>query len=134
VAHRTVRWVVRDEVVALGKRISGVRLKFIVLSGGAPDRPVSQRSTAQWSAAQYAGDAWQRQRSAGGTGPSGEPTVDCATVGRAMRGRRLAAPTVGRGHRTVRCASDSIRCANCHESATVVCARIGRRSAPDMLQ
>jgi hypothetical protein len=28
---------------------------------------------------------------------------------------------VGRGHRTV-------RCANCHESATVVCARIGRRS------
>jgi hypothetical protein len=31
------------------------------------------------------------------------------------------APTVGRGHRTV-------RCANCHESATVVYARIGRRS------
>jgi hypothetical protein len=30
-------------------------------------------------------------------------------------------PTVGRGHRTV-------WCANCHESATVVCARIGRRS------
>jgi hypothetical protein len=38
------------------------------------------------------------------------------------------APTVGRGHRTVRCAPDSVRCANCHESATVVCARIGRRS------
>jgi hypothetical protein len=31
------------------------------------------------------------------------------------------APTVSRGHRTV-------RCANCHESATVGCARIGRRS------
>jgi hypothetical protein len=38
------------------------------------------------------------------------------------------APTVGRGHRTVRCAPNSVRCANCHESATVVCARIGRRS------
>jgi hypothetical protein len=37
------------------------------------------------------------------------------------------APTVDRGHRTV-------RCANCHESATVVCARIGKRSAPDRLQ
>jgi hypothetical protein len=31
------------------------------------------------------------------------------------------APTVGRGHRTV-------QCANCHESITVGCARIGRRS------
>jgi hypothetical protein len=38
------------------------------------------------------------------------------------------APTVGRGHRTVRCAPDSVRCANCHESATVGCARRGRRS------
>jgi hypothetical protein len=38
------------------------------------------------------------------------------------------APTVGRGHRAVRCAPDSVRCANCHESATVVYARIGRRS------
>jgi hypothetical protein len=31
------------------------------------------------------------------------------------------APTVGRVHRTV-------GCANCHDSATVICARIGRRS------
>jgi hypothetical protein len=38
------------------------------------------------------------------------------------------APTVGRGHRTVRCAPDSVRCANCHKSATVVYARIGKRS------
>jgi hypothetical protein len=37
-------------------------------------------------------------------------------------------PTVGRGHQTVWCASDSVRCANCHESAMVVYARIGRRS------
>jgi hypothetical protein len=38
------------------------------------------------------------------------------------------APTVGRGHRTVRCAPDSVRCANCYKSATIICARIGRRS------
>jgi hypothetical protein len=38
------------------------------------------------------------------------------------------APIVGRGHQTVRCAPDYVRCGNCHDSATVVCARIGRRS------
>jgi hypothetical protein len=38
------------------------------------------------------------------------------------------APTVGRGHQTVRCAPDSVRCANCHCAATVGCAKIGRRS------
>jgi hypothetical protein len=43
-------------------------------------------------------------------------------------------PTVGRGHRTVRCAPDIVRCANCQGSATVICARKGRRSAPDRLQ
>jgi hypothetical protein len=35
---------------------------------------------------------------------------------------------VGRGHRTVRCASDSVRCANQPEVATVGCARNGRKS------
>jgi hypothetical protein len=38
------------------------------------------------------------------------------------------APTVGWGHRTVRCAADSVRCANQPEVATVVCARNGRKS------
>jgi hypothetical protein len=41
------------------------------------------------------------------------------------------APTVGRGHRTVRCAPDSVRCANCHQSATVGCARFGRESGTE---
>jgi hypothetical protein len=44
------------------------------------------------------------------------------------------APTVGRGHGTVRCAPDSVRCANCHGAATVICTRKGNRSAPDRLQ
>jgi hypothetical protein len=41
------------------------------------------------------------------------------------------APTVGRRHRTVRCAPDSVRCANGYISATVSCTILGRRSAPD---
>jgi hypothetical protein len=44
------------------------------------------------------------------------------------------APTVGRGHRTVQCAPDSVRCANGYNSATVGCAILGRRSAPDTEQ
>jgi hypothetical protein len=38
------------------------------------------------------------------------------------------APTVGKGHRTVRCAPDSVRCVNGPEAATVGCIRLGRRS------
>jgi hypothetical protein len=74
----------------------GIRLKFTGLSGGAPDCPVSQRSTAPM-------------------------------VGRAIRAQRVGAPTVGRGHRTV-------RCANCRKTATVGCARKGRRSRTGQLQ
>jgi hypothetical protein len=44
------------------------------------------------------------------------------------------APTVGRGHRTIRYAPDSVRCANCQKSATVGYARIGRRSCTGQLQ
>jgi hypothetical protein len=43
-------------------------------------------------------------------------------------------PTVGWRHRNVRCAPDSVRCANQPEDPTVGCARNERRSAPDMLQ
>jgi hypothetical protein len=43
---------------------------------------------------------------------SGEPTVAGPTVGRLIRARRVAEPTARRGHRTVRCAPDSVRCAN----------------------
>jgi hypothetical protein len=35
------------------------------------------------------------------------------TVGRAIFARHVVTPTVGRGHRTIRCARDSVRCANC---------------------
>jgi hypothetical protein len=56
------------------------------------------------------------------------------TVGRAIRARRVGMPMVGRGHRTVRCAPDSVRCANSYNSATVDYAILGRRSAPDYEQ
>jgi hypothetical protein len=56
------------------------------------------------------------------------------TVGRAIFARHMDAPTVGRGHQTVWCAPDSVRCANCHDSAIVGCARKGRRSRTEQLQ
>jgi hypothetical protein len=60
------------------------------------------------------------------TGLSGEPTVGCA-----IRARHVAEPTVGRGHRTVRCAPDSVRCANDSQAPTVGYATEGKKSAPD---
>jgi hypothetical protein len=60
------------------------------------------------------------------TGLSGEPTV-----GRAIRAGHVAEPTVGRGHRTVRCAPDSVRCANGSKAPTVGFAKEGKKSAPD---
>jgi hypothetical protein len=44
------------------------------------------------------------------------------------------APTVGRGHRTVRCAPDSVRCAIVPKAATVDCALFGRQSRTRQLQ
>jgi hypothetical protein len=53
------------------------------------------------------------------------------TVGRVIRARRVAEPTVRRGHRTVRCAPDSVRCANGSGPPTVGFAKEGKKSAPD---
>jgi hypothetical protein len=56
------------------------------------------------------------------------------TVGRVIRAQHVAEPTVRRGHRSVRCAPDSVRCSNGFESPTVGCARIGKKSAPDSVR
>jgi hypothetical protein len=56
------------------------------------------------------------------------------TVGRVIRARRVAEPTVRRGQRTVRCAPGSVRCANGSESPTVGFAKEGKKSAPDSVQ
>jgi hypothetical protein len=68
------------------------------------------------------------------TGLSGEPTV-----GQANGQPRNPRVTRGRanglmGHRTVRCAPDSVRCANGSKTSTVGCARIGKQSAPDSVR
>jgi hypothetical protein len=68
------------------------------------------------------------------TGLSGEPTVDCAN-GRPCNPRVTRGRANGlMGHRTVRCAPDSVRCANGSKSSTVGCARIGKKSAPDSVR
>jgi hypothetical protein len=56
------------------------------------------------------------------------------TVGRIIRARRVAEPTVRRRHRTVRCAPDSVRCANDSEPPTVGFAKEGKKSAPDSVR
>jgi hypothetical protein len=92
--HRTVRCA--PDTFALGKRISGIWLKFTGLSGGAPDCPMSQRSVAQSSR-----DAWQLQRSTGGTGLSGvHRTVSGAPTGPALQ-RSSALEKEGDRHRTI---------------------------------
>jgi hypothetical protein len=63
------------------------------------------------------------------TGLSGEPTL-----GRTICARRVAEPTVRRGHRTVRCAPDSVRCANGSKLPTVGCAKTGKKPAPDSVR
>jgi hypothetical protein len=56
------------------------------------------------------------------------------TVGRVIRVRRVAEPTIRRGHRTVRCALDSVRCANGSETPTVGFAKEGKKSTPDSVR
>jgi hypothetical protein len=56
------------------------------------------------------------------------------TVGRIIRARRVAEPTVRRGHQTVLCAPDSVRCTNGSESPTVGFAKEGKKSAPDSVR
>jgi hypothetical protein len=53
------------------------------------------------------------------------------TVGRGIRARRVASANGQMGHRTVRCALDSVRCANGSKGPTVGFAKEGKKSAPD---
>jgi hypothetical protein len=104
------------------------------LSGGAPDSVRCARLESSELAT--LGKLWRRttiihRTVRWCTGLSDEPMAASATVGRAIRARRVA-PANGRlGHRTVRCAPDSVRCANGYNSATVGYAILGRRSASD---
>jgi hypothetical protein len=55
-------------------------------------------------------------------------------VGCAIYARHVAKPTVGRGHRTVLCAPDSVRCSNGSQAPTVDYATEGKKSAPDSVR
>jgi hypothetical protein len=68
------------------------------------------------------------------TGLSGEPTVDRAN-GRSRNPRATHGRANGqKGHRTVRCAPDSVRCANGSKIPTVGFAKEGKKSAPDSVR
>jgi hypothetical protein len=143
--HRTVRWCtglsdgapdsvrcarrVQGEPAALGTRrrrtaIIHRTVRWCTgLSGGAPDCPVSRPRRSRRSREKFNGVRLKFTRLSGGA-------PDCPVSQRSNAQRSAAksagdtwpAPTVGRGHRTVRCASDSVRCANRCQGATVVCA------------
>jgi hypothetical protein len=100
------------------------------LSGGAPD-------SVRWCTGQCpVRQAGVCQLAALGTSTAvyGYKSPDCPvsqqsarpTVGRVIRARRVAEPTVRRGHRTVRCANGS-------ETPTVGFTKEGKKSAPDCL-
>jgi hypothetical protein len=107
----------------------GVRLKITGPSGGAPDCPVShprrtrrsrekdQRRTAKI----HRTVRWCTRLSGGAPDCPVSQQSPAPTVGREFYGRRVAALTVDRGHRTV-------RCANGLRAAMVDCARFGRQS------
>jgi hypothetical protein len=91
------------------EKFNGVWLKFTGLSGGAPDCPVSQRSTAQRSAAKSAGDTWPAP-----TVGRGHQTVSGAPTDAEVQ-RSSAPEKEGDPHRTV--------CSDCPVAhRTVLCA------------
>jgi hypothetical protein len=107
----------------------------LLLSLGAPDCPVVHRTVSGapgWTLANWPLSGIRRRRTTiihrtvrWCTRLSGEPTAASATVGRAIRARRVAHANDRLG------APDSVRCANQPEDPTVGCARNGRRSASD---
>jgi hypothetical protein len=125
-AHRTVRWCTRQcPVRQAGLWWKGRSRELTTVYGyNSPDCPVVHR-TVWWVICDELVTLGNEERRRGYNSP------DYPVVHRTVRwanGRRVAAPTVGRRHRTVWCAPDSVRCANRPRAATVDCARFGRKS------
>jgi hypothetical protein len=99
---------------------------------GAPDCPVCQAGSGKLAALgnKLTAYGYNSPDCPVCTGLSGEPTVGCA-----IRARHVAEPTVRRGHRTVRCAPDSVRCANGSKAANgpVRQATEGKNCLPGLL-
>jgi hypothetical protein len=81
---------------------------------GAPDCPVRQTGSGELAALgkELTAYDYNSPDCPVCTRLSGEPTVTGPTVDRLIRARRVAEPTARWGHRTVRCAPASDRCAN----------------------
>jgi hypothetical protein len=87
------------------------------LSGGAPDSVRCARLVrVNLPLSGFNGGVWLKFTRLSGGAP------DCPVS------KRSPAPTIGRVHRTVQCAPDSVRCANGPRGATVRYAYFGRRS------
>jgi hypothetical protein len=108
----------------------GVRLKITGPSGGAPDCPVSHPWRTHRPREKQRGNIDKIHRTVRWcTGLSGEPTVAWATVGRAIFARHVDCSNGQLVHRTVRCAPDSVRCANQPRGATIEYAKFGKEIA-----
>jgi hypothetical protein len=135
--HRTVRWCTGQCPV----RQASPREKAAL--GTRRRRTAIIHRTVRWSTG-LSGESSAANSSPSGKakGRRGYNPPDCPvsqrspapTVGRAIFARHMVAPTVGRWHRTVRCAPDSVRCANCPRGPMVGCARKGKRSRTGQLQ
>jgi hypothetical protein len=123
--------VLESEKIQKEKDLAGTTKTLCSL--GAPDCPVVYRTMSGapgWHLVNWLLSGIRRRRTAKihrtvrwCTGLSGKPTV-----GRAIRAWRVAEPTVWWGHRTVRCAPDSVWCANGSKSSTVGCDNLGKRA------
>jgi hypothetical protein len=78
-----------SELAALGKSPRALRLKFNGLFGDAPDCPVSQHRSCQWSAARSTGDAWPEPMVT-------RPHRTVSSVPRGPRAQRSASPEMER--------------------------------------
>jgi hypothetical protein len=126
----------RNREKRIGKRLGSVQPKLSSvwhtgLSSGAPDSVRCARLVSGEKAA-------LGKRSAAYDNNSS----DCTVSQRAPAQRSAAqsasdtwpAPTVGRGHRTVRCAPDSVQCTIRPEAATINYTLFGRQSRTRQLQ
>jgi hypothetical protein len=127
-AHRTVRWRIGQCLV----RQAGPREKAALRTR--QRRTTIIHRTARWctglsgeSSTANPSPSGKAKRRRGYNSPDCPVSQRSPTVGRAIFARHVVVPTVGRGHRTV-------RCANCPRGPTVGCARKGRRSRTRQLQ
>jgi hypothetical protein len=124
--HRTVRWCTGQCPVcqAGSGELGALGNKLTAYGYNSPDCPVCTGLSGEPTVARANGRLHDL-RETRGRANSREGAPDCPvsqrsagpTVGCTIYARHVAEPTVGRGHRTVRCAPDSVRCANGSKAA-----------------